>query len=132
WQFLGPLALAFAPLLMLEVRNTPSWRTALTVWVVGAIGIGATSGMTRFLLPVLPIAIATVLAGVAYLKPDGWKFTRYAAIGTTCCFLFVGAAGLLVYNRSAILEAVGVTPGEEYLRQHAPEYEKTEFINEVL
>jgi hypothetical protein len=88
--------------------------------------------MTRFLLPILPIAIAAVLAGVAQLKPDGWTFTRYVALGTVCCFLFVGAAGLLVYNRSAIAEAVGVTSREEYLRQHAPEYEKVQFINEVL
>jgi hypothetical protein len=108
------------------------WRAALTVWVLGALGIGVTSGMTRFLLPVLPIAIAAVLAGVAQLKPDGWKFARYVSLGSVGCFLLLGAAGLLVYNRSAISAAVGVTPGEEYLRQHAPEYEKAEFINEVL
>jgi hypothetical protein len=132
WQFLGPLALAFAPFLLLFVRNTPSWRAALTVWVLGAIGIGATSGMTRFLLPVLPIAIAAVLAGVAQLEPDGWRLARYISLGSVCCFLLLGVAGLLVYNRSAISAAVGITSREEYLRQHAPEYEKVQFINEVL
>jgi hypothetical protein len=132
WQFLGPLAFAFVPLLLLAVRNTPSWRSALIVWVVGAIGIGATSGMTRFLLPVLPIAIAAVLAGVAQLKVDGWRTARYLSLASICCLLLVGAAGMLVYNRSAISAAIGLTSQQEYLRQHAPEYEKAEFINDVL
>jgi Protein of unknown function (DUF1420) len=132
WQFLGPLALAFIPLLLLVVRNTPLWRAALTVWVLGAIAIGATSGMTRFLLPVLPIAIAAALAGVAQLEPEGWRFARSVSLGTVGCFLLLGASGLLIYNRSAISAAVGLTPREEYLRRHAPEYEKVQFINEVL
>jgi hypothetical protein len=132
WQFLGPLVLAFAPLLLLVVRNTPTWRAALTVWVLGAIGIGATSGMMRFLLPVLPIATAAVLAGVAQLKPDGWRLARSISLGSVCCFLLLGVAGLLVYSRSAISAPVGITSREEYLRQHAPEYEKAQFINEVL
>jgi hypothetical protein len=132
WQFLGPLALAFAPLLLLVVRNTPAWRAALTVWILGAIGIGATSGMTRFLLPVLPIAIAAVLAGVAQLKSAGWRLVRYTSLASVCSFLLLGAAGMLVYNRAALSAAVGLTPGEDYLRQHAPEYEKAQFINEAL
>jgi hypothetical protein len=132
WQFLGPLALAFAPLLLLVVRNTASWRSALTVWVASAIGIGATSSMTRFLLPVLPIAIAVVLAGVAGLKADGWRSVRYISLASVCSVLLLGASGLLIYSRSAISAAVGLTSHEEYLRQHAPEYEKTQFVNGFL
>jgi len=132
WQFLGPLTLAFAPLLLLAVRNTPTWRVALTVWVLSSFGIGAASGMTRFLLPVLPIAIAAALAALALLKPGEWKLTRFVSLASLCSFLLVGAAGLLIYNRSAISAAVGLAPAQEYLRQHAPEYESAQFINEVL
>jgi hypothetical protein len=132
WQFLGPLVLAFAPLLFLAIRNTPVWRAALTVWILGALGIGATSGMTRFLLPVLPIAIPAVLAGVAQLKADGWKFVRSVSLATVFSYLVVGAGGVLMYNRVALSAAVGLTPREEYLRKRAPEYQKAQFVNEVL
>lgn len=132
WQFLGPLVLAFAPLLLLAIRNTPVWRAALTVWILGALGIGVTSGTTRFLLPVLPIAIAAVLTGVAQLTADGWRFVRCVALASVVSYLLLGAGGLLIYNRAALSAAVGLTPREEYLRQHAPEYEKAQFVNEVL
>ncbi len=132
WQFLGPLVLAFAPLLILTVRDSPTWRTALTVWVLSALGIGATSGMTRFLLPVLPVALAATLAGVAQLTAVGWKAARTIAIATLCCFLLFGTVGLFAYDEPALLVAAGLVSPEQYLRQHAPEYEKTQIINRVL
>ncbi len=132
WQYLGPLVLAFAPLLFLVVRNTPAWRAALTVWVLSSIGIGATSGMTRFLLPVLPIALAGVLSAAAQLAPAGWRITRFVAIATVCALLVGGFAGLVVYDRSAVSAATGVTTREVYLRDHAPEYEDAEFVNQAL
>jgi hypothetical protein len=49
-----------------------------------------------------------------------------------CSVLLLGASGLLIYSRSAISAAVGLTSHEEYLRQHAPEYEKTQFVNGFL
>jgi hypothetical protein len=132
WQFLGPLVLAFAPLLVLVVRKSPSWRTALTIWILSTLGIGATSGMTRFLLPVLPIALAAALTGVARLTTLGWRIARVISFATLGCFFLLGVAGLLVYDRSSISTAVGLTAPNEYLRQHAPGYDQTQFVNQVL
>ena len=132
WQFLGPLVLAFAPLLVLVVRNDSTWRAVLPVWILSTIGIGATSGMTRFLLPVLPLALAAVLAGAAQLQTVGWRWARYISIASLFGFLLLGASGLLVYDCSAIAAAVGLTPRDEYLSQHVQEYEKVRFINDVL
>ena len=132
WQFLGPLVLAFAPLLVLVVRNNSTWRAVLPVWILSAIGIGATSGMTRFLIPVLPLALAAVLGGVAQLRSIGWRSAGYVSIASLCGFLLMGSSGLLIYDRSAISVAVGLTSREEFLRNHAPEYEKVRFVNEVL
>ena len=132
WQFLGPLVLAFAPLLVLVVRNTPSWRTALTIWVLSALGIGATSGMTRFLLPVLPIALAATLAGVARLATVEWRSARVISFATLGGFLLLGIAGLLVYDRASLFAAVGLGSPSEYLRQHAPGYEQVQFVNQAL
>src|SRR5882724_5993846 len=48
WQMLGPVVLCCAPLLLFAPKNTLPWRVALIVWIGGSLGIGVTSGMTRF------------------------------------------------------------------------------------
>jgi len=132
WQFFGPLCLVFAPLLLLTVRNTPLWRAVLIVWAGTSLGIGATSGMTRFLLPILPIALAAVFAGAAALREMEWRFARHIAKVSIGLFLLMGAAGLLLYSRAAVAAAAGLTSREDYLLQRAPDYAKAEFVNGVL
>jgi Protein of unknown function (DUF1420) len=132
WQFMGPLVIAFVPLLILVVRNTPAWRATLIVWFGSAILIGWSSGMTRFLLPILPIALAAVLAGVSELWSTPWPAARVTAVATLFGFVLFAIAGLLVYERAALSAVIGLTSKEEYLRAHAPEYQKVEFINDVL
>ena len=132
WQFLGPIVIAFAPLLIFVVRRDGTWRTVLFVWVLSALGIGWSSGMTRFLLPILPIALAAVLAGAAQLASRGWRAVRFVSLATIVGFLLFGAAGLLYYDRAALAAAAGLIPREDYLQARAPEYEKVRFINEAL
>jgi Protein of unknown function (DUF1420) len=132
WQFLGPLVLALAPLVIFAVRNTPTWRVALCVWGVCAICVGASTGMMRFLLPVLPIALAAVVAGAAQLKLRGWLAAHYVVAASMCVFLLFGVGALLGYNRSALAAATGITAPADYLRDHSPEYEETQFINRTL
>ena len=132
WQFLGPLTLCFAPLLILALRNTAAWRVALIVWTFSALGIGVSSGMSRFLLPMLPIALAAVFAGVSQLTARGWRIARFIAAATIGSFLAFGAASLLLYERDAIRVAVGLIPQDEYMHRHVPEYEATEFVNQIV
>jgi hypothetical protein len=132
WQFLGPIVLAFTPFLLLAMRRSAVWRVTLTVWLLSAIGIGWSSEMTRFLLPLLPIAVAATLAGVAQLRISGWRIARYLSVASLGCFLTFGMAGLLYYNRSALAEATGFVSREEYLRMRAPEYEQVRFVNNAL
>jgi 4-amino-4-deoxy-L-arabinose transferase-like glycosyltransferase len=132
WQFLGPLCLAFAPLVIWAARNISLWRTALIVWLVSSIGIGATSGMLRFVLPILPVALGMVFAGVAALCASEWRIARSVSIASISLFLLLGAGGLVVYERSAAAAAIGLTERETYLKQRAPDYGKTQFVNETL
>jgi len=132
WQFFGPLALAFLPLLIMAMRATPVWRASLIVWILSAIGIGASSGMTRFLLPLLPMGLAVALAGAAGLEALHWPWARRISIATICSVLLLGASGLLVYDRPALSAAMGFTLRDSYLRQRAQEYEKIQFINSTL
>jgi len=132
WQFFGPLVLAFLPLLVLAVRNTSIWRTAMTVWILSAFGIGFTSSMTRFLLPVFPIALAAAVAGVAALESKPWKLLRMVSVSSIVLFLLLGVAGLMAYTKAAVTVSLGLASREDYLRANAPEYQAAEFVNQTL
>ena len=131
WQFFGPLVLIFAPLLFLAFRNTPLWRAVLIFWFFGAVCIGLTSGMLRFLLPLWPIALAAVFAGVAALQAE-WKIARAIAFVTIGMFLAACAAGLLLYAYRAVGASLGFMDREAYLRRRAPDYGQVKFVNERL
>ena len=132
WQFLGPLPLAFAPLLFLVVRNTPVWRAALVVWLTSAIMIGATSRMDRFLLPVFPIVLAAVFAGVVRLDSLRWPIARGVAQAVVWSFVLAGVGGLVLYGHAAFSAAIGMTNRQEYLARKAPNYGEVELLNGTL
>jgi hypothetical protein len=132
WEFFGPLALVFVPLILISIRNTPLWRAALTVWIVSALGIGATSAMTRFLLPVFPIALAVAISSFAAFVSGAKRLVRFLGFATIASFMAMGSAGLLLYDRQAIAVAAGFTSKEDYQRQRAPDYQRVEFINRTL
>ena len=132
WQFFGPLCLIFAPLIVLAIRNTPLWRTAIIVWLASSIAIGASSGMTRFLLPVLPIALAAAIAGATALSKMEWRIARSISAASIAVFLLLGAAGFAMYARPALAAAAGLTTREDYLRQRAPDYAVSEFVNQTI
>ena len=132
WQMLGPLVLCFAPVTILAVKNTALWRTVIGVWILGTLGIGASSGMTRFLLPLLPLALAASIAGVALFAERGWRVVNVAVRLSIAVFLLMGFGGLCLYARQSWSVAAGITSRESYLRQRAPDYEKCEFLNRQL
>lgn len=132
WQFFGPLVLTFAPLLLFSVRNAPLWRVAGIVWIGSALAIGATSGMLRFLLPVFPIALATVFSGLPELKTRGWRVAWFLSLATLFGFLLLGSAGFILYERAPLAASMGIISGEDYLRTRAPDYQTAEFVNQAL
>ena len=132
WQFFGPLCLAFAPFILLAVRKTSLWRASLIVWLASSVAMGAATGMLRFLLPLLPVALAAVFAGAAQLTHRNWKFLRGVSLVSIGVFLAACAAGLAVYGHSAVSVAVGLTSREDYLRHRAPNYGQVEFVNQTL
>lgn len=132
WQMLGPLVLCFAPVLLLAVKNTPAWRVALLVWIGGALGTGATSGMLRFALPVLSIALAAVFAGISSLQECSWRKAKAVTALCIAAYVAIGFGGLLLYARPQLAAATGVVSREEYLQRRAPDYYKTQFVNEHL
>ncbi len=132
WQFFGPLCLMFLPFFLFLVRRTPAWRATAVLWIAGSLGIGLSSGMTRFLLPLFPIALAAAFAGAAALWNVGGRASRAFVALSIGGFLIFGFGGMLVYTRSAVAAAVGAIEREDYLAQRVPNYELSSFVNQAL
>ncbi len=132
WQLLGPLVLAFGPLAIVPLRKTVEGRSALLIWVIGAICIGTTSGMARFLLPLLPIALAASVAGVALLTENRYRILRLLAQLSVAGFILAGFAGMIFYLRPAWGVVAGRTTTENYLTAHSPEYQQSQFVNREI
>ncbi|MGB2899203.1 MAG: DUF1420 family protein [Candidatus Acidiferrum sp.] len=132
WQFFGPLCLMFLPFFLFLIKRTPAWRATAVLWIAGSLEIGLSSGMTRFLLPLFPIALAAAFGGAAALRNAGGRASRAFVALSTGGFLIFGFGGMLVYTRPAVAAAVGRIEREDYLAQRVPNYELSSFVNQTL
>ncbi len=132
WEFFGPFCLLFLPFFFWKVKRTGYWRVALIVTLCGGLGVGLTSGIPRYTLPELPVALAAAFAGAATMGVEKWKFARAIMAASIAGFLLLGMGGFAVYARPAIAAAVGLTSREDYLRQRSPDYAVSEFVNQTL
>lgn len=129
WQFFGPLCLIFAPMFLLLVRRNALWRASIVVWFGSAVGIGAMSGMLRFLVLVFPIALAGSFAGVAALRARARRAAHWLAMTAVAITLVMGFAAMVVYLRPALAAGLGLVSREKYLQEYCPDYATTQFIN---
>lgn len=131
-QFFGPLLLLFLPLFYLLAKRTPLWRVLLITWAAASLAIGLTSGMPRFLLPILGIALASAFGGAAEIWKKDWRAARWISIASVTLFLSFGLVSMLGYSAAAVAASVGRISREAYLKKRAPDYELTEFLNNAL
>ncbi len=129
WQLLGPLVLVFAPFAIWQCRNNAEGRIVLLVWFLGALGIAATSAMSRFLLPLLPVALGTSLAGIALMTERRWRVLRALSLLIIGGFIFAGFSAMVVYSRAAWSVVAGRITTESYLLANSPDYQRTQFLN---
>jgi uncharacterized protein DUF1420 len=132
WEFFGPLCLMFLPLFLLKAGRTAHWRAALIVTIAGSLGVGFTSGMGRYTLPVLPVALAAAIAGAAAVTAEPWKIARGIVAASISGFLILDAGAFAVYSAPALRAAVGLTAREDYLMQRSPDFALSEFVNQSL
>ena len=132
WDFFGPIVFALAPLLIAGFGGFRKWRVPAVVWCVSAFGIFYSSGLTRFLLPVFPLALACTSAGIDFSKQNGWKFTDRFVSGLLILLCIVGGAGLILYTWKPAATTLGFVGEVRYLQEKRPEYQEAEFINRVL
>jgi hypothetical protein len=132
WEFCGPIVFALLPLIFLAYRNTREWRVRILVWYSAGLGIYLASGMTRFLLPVLPLALSCVAAGVYYARQKGWQRIHRLATLSVLPACLLGAGGLAIYATPSILATMGVEDRREYLREKSPDYQVSEAINQSV
>jgi hypothetical protein len=132
WQLLGPLVLIFGPFAMVQLRKNVDGQAALAVWITGALCIGLTSAMLRFLLPLLPVALGASIAGIALATQNRWRALRALALLSLAGFMLAGFAALLLYARPALALAAGLNTQENYLSANAPDYQRSQFLNREL
>lgn len=137
WQFLGPLILALGPIALLTFRKKPLqkerlWRVSLIVWLAVSLAIGMTSGIPRFLLPILPVALAASIGGVALLTQDRWPALRGVTLLSLAGFSLAGFGALVVYSQPAWSVVLGRISPNAYLRIHAPDFDRSQFVNRAL
>ena len=132
WQLLGPLVLAFAPVAIPQLRKSVEGRVALVVWILAALGIGLTSAMARFLLPLLPVALAASFAGVALATQQRWRVLRVISLLSIAAFLVLAGAAMVLYSRHAWSVALGRTAQDNYLLANSPDFERSQFVNREL
>jgi len=129
WQLLGPLVLMFAPFAILQFRRNIEGHVVLAVWILGALAIGATSAMSRFLLPLLPIALAASIAGIALATQNRWRILRGLALLSLGGFIVASFAAMLFYSGPALAVVAGHNAAENYLAANSPDYQRSEFVN---
>lgn len=132
WDFFGPLVFAMAPMLILASGNFRQWRVPAVVWCLDALFVFYSSGLSRFLLPVFPLALACIAAGVDSSQHRGWNITNRLALILTALFCFIGGVGLVTYSWKPVATALGFVREVSYLEQRSPEYQEVEAINQVL
>jgi hypothetical protein len=132
WDFFGPVVLALAPLMLLAFKNTRAWRIPILVWLFSSLGIFFASGLPRFLLPLFPIALACVAAGMEAARQQKWTVAHRVSIGLLAVMLLVGAAGLTMFCQKPVLTAIGAFNKITYLEQSTQDYQIVEVINRIL
>lgn len=132
WEFYGAVALALAPLALLAWRNTRAWRVTTVVWFCAGLGIFLSSGLTRFLLPMFPIALACAAAGAFYARQKRWIPVHRLAGASILLACLLGGAGLPIYTTPAIQAALGLQGEQAYLSARAPDYQISQAVNQSL
>jgi hypothetical protein len=132
WDFFGPIVFALAPLLIPAFENFRRWRVPAVVWCLSALGVFYASGLPRFLLPVFPLALACMAAGIDSSQRKGWKITNCMATSLATVFCITAGVGLVMYSWRPVVAALGIVREVSYLEERRPEYQEAEAINRVL
>lgn len=130
-EFLTPLFLAFAPLVLLL---PPRRRPPLGVWAGVLLYVVAwfvTTQQARFLLPLMPALAALSALGVLALAARG-RLGRAVAAGATSLALGTGLVVSLVYAAQFAPVALGVESRRDFLREKVSLYDGVEWLNQRL
>ena len=130
-EFISPLFLAFAPLILLAPRGTrPPWAVwaGLLVFVVAWF---LTTQQARFLLPVMPVVAVLAALGALALAARG-PLGRAVAVGATTVVLAAGLAASSVYSAQFAPVVLGGESEQEFLRGKASFHEGVEWLNRNL
>lgn len=130
-EFMSPLFLAFAPLVLLAPRRS---RPPRGVWAGVFVFVAAwfvTTQQARFLLPLMPVAAVLAALGVLALAARG-PLGRAVAVGATSAALSAGLVASAVYASQFAPVVLGGESKQDFLRKKASFHEGVEWLNRNL
>ena len=85
--------------------------------------------MSRFLLPLLPIALAASIAGIALATQNRWRILRGLALLSLGGFIIAWLPPCCFIRVPALAVVAGHNAAENYLAANSPDYRRSEFVN---
>ena len=131
-HYFGPLVLGFAPLLLFAPRKIPVIRIVGLLWAGVFLFNAFTSQMGRFLLPVLPIALAFVFLGVAIATKKWGRLVRGVCWSTLLVFFLFAIGVNTLYAKNFLPVVFGLETQDAFLERMAPDYQIAAFVNQTL
>lgn len=131
-QYFGPMVLALAPLLLFAFRRRVLAGAAGCVSGIVFLSVDLTSQGARFLLPVFPLALALVFAGLSEVFKRGWRVVQVASMGTLLLTLLFGFGSEMLYARDFLPVVIGLEKQEVFLGRMASDYDTSTFVNRSL
>ena len=119
-DFLGPLSSLLCPADVLRSSQDASLACGTHSVARRSCGNRPHFRHDAFLLPLLPIALAASMVGIAQLRGRRWRAVRVAAIVSFACSLLFGLGGLALYERNSLAVSAGLISRERYLRDMRP------------
>ena len=130
-EFMSPLFLAFAPLVLLAPRRArPPWAVWAGV-LVFVVAWFLTTQQARFLLPVMPVVAVLAALGVLAVAARG-RLGRAVAVGATSVVLAAGLGASSVYAAQFAPVVLGGESKQDFLRKKASFHEGVEWLNRSL
>lgn len=130
-DFVTPLILAFAPLVLLDSRRR---RLATVVWTVALLYVGAWfvgSQQARFLVPLMPALSVLAALGALWLARRGPAGRIVAAAAVTGA-LAAGLAVSLAYTSQFAPIVAGTQSDREFLAEKSVYFDGAAWLNEHL
>jgi hypothetical protein len=88
--------------------------------------------MSRFLLPVFPVALSCTVAAIELSKTKLWRLTHFVVLASLAALCAIGIGGLAIFSRAPLLASLGFYNPTAYLNATVQDFSLAHTINQVI